>query len=92
MSVLLLGFGLGLRHAVDADHVAAIATLLQREPGALRAARLAVVWGLGHTLSFLAIAFLIALLGVSIPARLELGAQLLVAAMLITLGVMNVVG
>ncbi len=54
LSVLLLGVGLGLRHATDADHVVVVSALVQREPGIWRAARVAALWGLGHSAAFLA--------------------------------------
>lgn len=52
-SALLLGFGLGLRHATDADHVVVVSTLVQQSPGLKTAARIAALWGLGHTTTFL---------------------------------------
>jgi hypothetical protein len=87
LSVLLLGIGLGLRHATDVDHVVVVSALVQREPGVWRAARIAALWGAGHTVAFLALGLLIVLAGVRIPEALERGAELLVASMLITFGV-----
>ena len=84
--MLLWGFALGLRHASDADHVAVVATLLQREPGVWKAARIAALWGAGHTLSFLAIGLLIVLAQFHPSAALEQAAEVLVAAMLIGVG------
>jgi len=88
-SALFLGIGLGLRHATDADHVAVVSALIQREPGAWRAARVAMLWGLGHTGSFLAVGLLIVLAGVRIPASFERAVDLVVAAMLIGLGLIH---
>jgi nickel/cobalt transporter (NicO) family protein len=86
LSALVLGLGLGLRHATDADHVAAVSAMLQREPGALRAVRVAVFWGLGHTISFSTLAVLILLAGLRVPESFERAVELLVAAMLVGLG------
>jgi nickel/cobalt transporter (NicO) family protein len=86
LSVLLLGIGLGLRHATDADHVVVVTALLQREPGMWRAARIAALWGVGHTVAFLALGLLIVLAGVRVPAAFERGAELLVGVMLIGFG------
>ena len=83
LSVLLLGIGLGLRHATDADHVVVVSALVQREPGVWKAARIAALWGAGHTVAFLALGFLIVLADVRIPESLERGGELLVALMLI---------
>jgi nickel/cobalt exporter len=87
MSALPLGFALGLRHATDADHVAAIGALLRRETSALRAARLAASWGLGHTITFLAIGVAVVGADVHITAGCERIGEGLVALMLIGLGV-----
>ncbi len=87
ISVLLLGIGLGLRHATDADHVVVVSTLVQREPGTWRAARIAALWSAGHTLSFLTLGLLIVLAGVKIPDSFEQITELVVATMLIGLGV-----
>jgi len=91
LSVLLLGIGLGLRHATDADHVVAVSALVQREPGVWRAARIAALWGAGHTVAFLALGLLIVLAEVRIPEAFERGAELLVALMLVGFGVLHLV-
>lgn len=91
LSALVLGLGLGLRHATDADHVAVVTAMLEREPGTLRAIRVAVLWGLGHTASFLALGLLIVLAGVRMPESFEPAVELLVATMLVGLGVWHLV-
>ncbi len=85
-SALLLGLGLGLRHAADADHVVVVSALLDREHSVARAARTAALWGAGHSLSFLAVGLLIVLAGLRAPPVLELAAELLVIAMLLGFG------
>lgn len=85
-SMLLLGLGLGLRHATDADHVVVISTLLEREPRRLDAARIAALWGIGHTAAFLAVGVLVVLLGLRLPAEFDSYATLLLGAMLVGLG------
>lgn len=91
LSVLLLGIGLGLRHATDADHVVVVSALVQREPGVWRAARIAALWGAGHTVAFLALGLLIVLAEVRIPEAFERGAELLVALMLVGFGIWHLV-
>jgi nickel/cobalt transporter (NicO) family protein len=86
-SVVLLGIGLGLRHATDADHVVVVSALLQREPGVWRAARIAALWGAGHTASFLGLSLLIVFAELRLPHAFEHGVELLIAAMLIGFGV-----
>ena len=90
VAVLAIGGLLGLRHAFEPDHLAAVSTLATR-PGGRRlwsAARLGLVWGLGHTVTVGAVALLVLVLGVQLPARLWPTAELVVAALLILLGMM----
>jgi hypothetical protein len=86
LSLLLLGIGLGLRHATDVDHVVVVSALVQREPGVWRAARTAALWGAGHTVAFLALGLLIVIADVRIPLAFERGADLLVGLMLVGFG------
>ena len=51
VTALGLGLTLGLRHALDADHVAAVSTLVARERGLARSCLLGAFWGAGHTLA-----------------------------------------
>ncbi len=90
-SILLLGIGLGLRHATDADHVVVVSALVQREPGLWKAARIAALWGAGHTVAFLALGLLIVLAELRVPEAFELVAELLVALMLIGFGAWHLV-
>lgn len=91
LSVLLLGIGLGLRHAADADHVVVVSALIQRELGIGRSARIAALWGAGHTLSFLGLGLCIVLGGLRVTPAFERFAEALVAAMLIGLGLLHLV-
>jgi nickel/cobalt exporter len=87
LAPLLLGLALGLRHALDPDHIAAMGTIVTREPSPGRAAALGGVWGLGHSISLFAASIVIIALDIPIPARAAALLELLVAAMLIVLGV-----
>src|SRR5207249_6143949 len=88
VAVLAIGGLLGLRHAFEPDHLAAVSTLATR-PGGRRlwsAARLGLIWGLGHTVTVGAVAVLIIAFGVRLPERFWPAAELLVAALLVLLG------
>ncbi len=90
VAVLAIGGLLGLRHAFEPDHLAAVSTLATR-PGGRRlwsAARLGLIWGLGHTVTVGAVALLVLVLGVQLPARLWPAAELVVAGLLVLLGSM----
>jgi high-affinity nickel-transport protein len=86
LTVLGLGFGLGLRHALDVDHLAAVSTIVSQRRGLWRSSLVGVVWGLGHTTSLLAVAIGVIGLHAEIPEWLGQGLELGVAVMLVVLG------
>jgi len=90
LSIIAIGFFLGVRHATDPDHVIAVTTIVSRQNRIGRAALTGVFWGLGHTLTIFVVGSAIILFGVAIPARIGLSMELSVALMLIVLGAMNV--
>lgn len=84
-----LGSLLGMRHALEPDHLAAVSTLVTTVPGersSVRAAMLGVCWGLGHTLALVAVGAVLVVLRAGMPARASDLFELLVAAMLVGLG------
>src|ERR1700723_3791391 len=87
LAIALLGLLLGMRHATDPDHVIAITTILSRERRLSVAARIGVVWGLGHTITVLIVGAAIIVFKIAIPTRLGLAMEFAVAIVLIMLGV-----
>src|SRR5437867_12754691 len=92
LSIITLGFVLGMRHAADADHVVAVTTIVSREHTIRSAAVIGVLWGLGHTITIFLVGSLIILFGIVIPPRLGLTMELSVGLMLILLGILNLSG
>ena len=92
LSILALGFFLGMRHATDSDHVVAVTTIVSRERSVLSASLIGALWGLGHTLTILIVGGAIILFGIVLPARVGLTMEFSVALMLVVLGVLNVTG
>ncbi|MCU0653784.1 MAG: hypothetical protein MUF64_00345 [Polyangiaceae bacterium] len=90
-SAVVLGFALGVRHAADADHLAAIGALLGGRGGLKGAVSTAALWGGGHSVTFLGLGLVIVGAGVRLPGAFERWAELLVAAMLVGLGGMQLV-
>ncbi len=84
--IALLGLLLGMRHATDPDHVIAVTTILSRERRLMTAARIGIVWGLGHTLTVLIVGAAIIVFRIAIPTRLGLAMEFAVAVVLILLG------
>ncbi|HEU4595164.1 MAG TPA: hypothetical protein VFS10_08325, partial [Pyrinomonadaceae bacterium] len=52
-SVLVFGFVLGLKHAVEADHLAAVSAIVSERRSLLGSSLVGGLWGLGHTISLL---------------------------------------
>jgi hypothetical protein len=92
VTVILLGFFLGLRHATDPDHVIAVTTIVSRERTIRTAVRIGLMWGIGHSVTVVAVGTVIILAGVAIPPRLGLTMEFGVALMLIVLGLLNLTG
>lgn len=86
LTVAAIGILLGLRHALDADHVAAVATIVTRERSIRRAAWIGALWGIGHSISVMLVGGALIAFRLVMPPRLGLGLELGVAAMLIFLG------
>jgi high-affinity nickel-transport protein len=88
-SLSFLGFLLGIRHALDADHVTAVAAILARQPSVRRALRVGVWWGVGHTCTILLVGGTIAAFRIVVSPRVGLALEFGVALMLIVLGFWN---
>ena len=92
LTILAIGFFLGMRHATDPDHVIAVSTIISREPSLARAGWIGALWGLGHTLTILLVGAVIILFDVAIPVRVGLTMEFAVGLMLILLGILNLTG
>lgn len=92
LPVILLGFLLGMRHATDADHVIAVATIVGRARTTRSAALIGTLWGVGHTVTIMLVGSLIVAFGLVIPPRVGLAMEFAVALMLIALGLASVFG
>ena len=86
LPALAFGFALGVRHATDADHVAAVGTIASGARSARHAALLGAAWGIGHSASVLLVGGALVLMRLPMPVRLALALEFAVAIMLIGLG------
>ena len=91
-SFLFLGFFLGMRHATDADHVVAIATIVSSERSVAGSTLIGAAWGVGHTITVMAVGAAIIVFGVVIPPRLGLSMEFAVGIMLVLLGILTLTG
>src|SRR5690349_8325878 len=87
VTVLTIGFTLGLKHATEVDHVVAISTIVSQHKNVFRAAIVGALWGAGHTASLLVVGAIVLLLRVAIPRRVSGWLEFCVALMIIVLGI-----
>jgi high-affinity nickel permease len=92
LSILAVGFFLGMRHATDPDHVIAVTTIVSNQRNSMRAALIGAFWGVGHTLTIFVVGAGIILFNLVIPVRVGLSMEMSVAVMLILLGLWNIAG
>ena len=86
LAILGFGFVLGLRHALDVDHLAAVSTIVGQRRSLWSPSLVGALWGLGHTAALLAAAVAVIGLHAEIPPRLASALELGVAVMLVVLG------
>ena len=87
LSVLLIGFVLGLQHAIEADHLAAVSTIVTEKKNLWTASLVGGMWGLGHTISLFAVGALVIFLKLQISESVETKLEAVVGGMLILLGI-----
>ncbi|OUM85922.1 MAG: hypothetical protein BAA01_15140 [Bacillus thermozeamaize] len=90
MAVFGVGFLLGLRHALEPDHMIAVSTIASRSGSLYKAAMAGIFWGIGHTMTLLIVGMLLIGIRVTIPPTVEQWMEAGVGMMLIVLGWMSV--
>ena len=86
-AVLFAGFMIGMMHAMEADHVAAVASLASRSRARGEAVRMGLAWGLGHTATLFCLGALVLSLNTVLAPRIASTLELLVGVMLVGLGI-----
>jgi hypothetical protein len=82
-----IGLGFGLKHALEADHIAAVCALVTRDGGVLRAAKSGAIWGTGHGAVIVIAGGALVATGASVPGPLAVALDAVVAVMLVVLGI-----
>src|SRR6185369_6954024 len=85
-SVLAIGFVLDLQHATEADHLAAVSTIVSEKKNLFTASIVGGLWGIGHTISLFAVGVLVIFLKLQISESLEAKLEGCVGVMLVVLG------
>ena len=86
-SILVLGFLIGVRHAFEPDHVAAVAALATRATSLKHAVHQGAVWGFGHTITLFVICGVVLALNTTISDDIAHALEAAVGVMLVILGV-----
>jgi len=90
ISTLGLGFLIGMQHATEVDHVAAVCSIASRKSGLGAISRLGMFWGIGHTLTLFLVGGTCLLMRSSLPENIASRLEFVVGVMLVGLG-LNVV-
>lgn len=86
LMILGLAFGLGLLHALDADHIVAVSGLAGTRPNRRTSLRFCMHWAIGHGLTLLSIGAVVLVLGMAVPVELSHVAESLIGVILILIG------
>ncbi len=85
-SLLLIGLFIGMRHALEADHVAAVASLTSQKQSLAHTIKQGAVWGMGHTITLFLFGSVVIFMDTVMPADLAQGLEMAVGMMLVLLG------
>ncbi len=85
-SILFLGLFIGMHHAIEADHIAAVASIAARQSSVRRIVTHGVVWGLGHTITLMVFAGAAMYLNLAVGGQLSMWLEAGVGVMLMALG------
>jgi len=86
LGILGLGLLLGMQHALEADHIAAVSSIAARRSDVADIVKHGLTWGLGHTVTLFAFAGVAIVLGHAIPETLSRPLETAVGVMLVGLG------
>ena len=88
--VLAVGFVLGIKHALEPDHVIAVSTIASQSKKIWKSSLAGVFWGIGHTLTLLLFGVVLILLKNEIPEGWAMSLEFLVGIMLVYLGITTI--
>lgn len=86
ITILSLAFVIGMGHALETDHLAAMSTMLAQKGSRRALIARGAFWGLGHTLALFSFCAAVVLLGMTVSGRLQAGLELVVGVMIVGLG------
>jgi ABC-type nickel/cobalt efflux system permease component RcnA len=90
LSILALGFVLGIKHAIEPDHVIAVSTIASQSKKLFKSTLAGVFWGIGHTATLFIIGVILILMKGEIPEKWAMSLEFLVGIMLVYLGLTTI--
>ncbi|WP_027416386.1 sulfite exporter TauE/SafE family protein [Aneurinibacillus terranovensis] len=90
LSVLAIGFLLGVKHAIEPDHVIAVSTIASQSKRLWRSSLAGVFWGIGHTTTLFIVGLILIFMKGEIPDKWAMSLEFLVGIMLVYLGVTSI--
>ncbi|MFC4801337.1 sulfite exporter TauE/SafE family protein [Neobacillus sp. GCM10023253] len=91
LSVLALGLILGIKHAIEPDHVIAVSTIASQSKKLWQASLAGVFWGIGHTVTLFIVGIIVILMKGEIPEKWAMSLEFLVGIMLVFLGIKTII-
>jgi sulfite exporter TauE/SafE len=90
LTVLSIGFVVGIKHALEPDHVIAVSTIASHAKKLSKASLAGIFWGSGHTLTLLVAGMLLIMMKGAIPDKWAMSLEFVVGIMLVYLGVSSI--
>ncbi|MGB7999943.1 MAG: urease accessory protein UreH [Anaerobacillus sp.] len=87
LSILVIGFLLGIKHAIEPDHVIAVSTIASKTRSLWKSSLAGVYWGIGHTTTLFLVGMLLFLFNTTITDKWAMSLEILVGFMLVFLGI-----
>jgi ABC-type nickel/cobalt efflux system permease component RcnA len=90
LSILGLGFFLGIKHAIEPDHVIAVSTIASQSKKLWKSSLAGVFWGIGHTATLFIVGIVLILMKIQISDKWAMSLELLVGLMLVYFGITTI--
>jgi sulfite exporter TauE/SafE len=90
VSILSIGFMLGIKHALEPDHIIGVSTIASQSKKLSKSALAGVFWGIGHTVTLLIVGMGLIFLKSDIPVKYAMSLEFLVGIMLVYFGLSSI--
>lgn len=91
LTTLMIGFILGIKHAIEPDHVIAVSTIVSRTKKLWTSSLVGIFWGIGHTITLLIFGMFFIFMKKDIPHEWAISLEFAVGIMLVYLGIYSIV-